>query len=142
MADFSSDSLSNNPNFDFVKILSQIHADDENKSDFVSSNSPYDLSEILCTYMSETELICHPKFFVQPSVLSINIQSLSAKFAEFRESILSFSRNNCAPDIICLQEIWRIHDSTIFNIDGYHHLVYKSRSNNVQGGGGGHLCEK
>ena len=90
MADFSSDSLSNNPNFDFVKILSQIHADDENKSDFVSSDSPYDLSEILCTYMSETELICHPKFFVQPSVLSINIQSLSAKFAEFRESILSF----------------------------------------------------
>ena len=137
MADFSSNSLSNNPNFDLVKILSQIHADDENKSDFVSSNSPYDLSEILCTYMSETELICHPKFFVQPSVLSINIQSLSAKFAEFRESILSFSRNNCAPDIICLQEIWRIHDSTIFNIDGYHHLVYKSRSNNVQGGGVG-----
>ena len=50
MADFSSDSLSNNPNFDFVKILSQIHADDENKSDFVSSDSPYDLSEILCIY--------------------------------------------------------------------------------------------
>ena len=135
MADFSSASLSSNPNFDFVKVLSQIHADDENKSDFVSSNSPYDLSEILCTYMSENELICHPKFFEQPSVPSLNIQSLSAKFVEFRDTILSFSRNNCAPDIICLQEIWRIHDCTMFNIDGYHPLVYKSRSNDVQGGG-------
>ena len=142
MVEFSSDSLSSNSKFDFVKILSKIHLDDENKSDFVSSSSPYDLSDISCSYMSENDLLSNPKLFVQPSVLSLNIQSLSAKFVEFHETILSFSRNNCAPDIICLQEIWKVHDHTLFSIDGYHPLIFKSRSGNAQGGGVGIYVKK
>ena len=70
-------------------------------------------------------------------MLSFNIQSLPAKFSEFRELINMLFLQNCAPDVICLQEIWRIPDPDFFTISGYHPLVYKSRHINTQGGGVG-----
>ena len=87
--------------------------------------------------MSKNELICCPKFWNSHPCYPIIFKVCRLNFVEFRDTILSFSYNHCAPNIICLQEIWRIHDCTMFNIEGYHPLVYKSRSNNVQGGGVG-----
>ena len=40
-------------------------------------------------------------------------------------------------DIICLQELWRFNDSSLFTLDGYHSLIFKSRDQNTQGGGVG-----
>jgi hypothetical protein len=76
--------------------------------------------------------------------MSLNIQSLPAKFNELEELIQSFISNNCEPDFICLQEtwrIWRIVDSSLYALDNYE-LEIKSRSKNTQGGGAGIYIKK
>ena len=35
-----------------------------------------------------------------------------------------------------MQELWKMHDSNMFVLNGYHNLFFKSRANGVQGGGG------
>jgi hypothetical protein len=42
-----------------------------------------------------------------------------------------------SPDVICLQELWQIHDTNSLSLNQYKPIVYKTRSNNVQGGGVG-----
>jgi exonuclease III len=69
------------------------------------------------------------------SILTLNIQSLPAKFTEFSEWISFLQHSNAEPDIICLQEIWQFPDYTLFNLPGYNEITYKLRRNNVQGGG-------
>ena len=69
--------------------------------------------------------------------MSFNIQSLPSKFTEFQEFISNFNVNRCSPDIILLQEIWNLQNPDLFHIPGYSPLIFKSRSNNVQGGGVG-----
>ena len=69
--------------------------------------------------------------------MSVNIQSLPAKFNDFCSFIYSLQKGNSAPDIICLQEIWRIQGPEFFNLDGYHPIIYKCRHVNKQGGGVG-----
>jgi hypothetical protein len=71
------------------------------------------------------------------SILTLNIQSLPAKFTEFSEWISFLQLSKSEPDIICLREIWQFPDHTLFNLPGYNELMYKSRRNNVQGGGVG-----
>jgi exonuclease III len=66
--------------------------------------------------------------------MTLNIQSLPAKFHEFSEMVKNMSIYKCEPDVICLQETWRIPDPDMFNIDGYHPPVFKLREN-MQGGG-------
>jgi hypothetical protein len=39
------------------------------------------------------------------SIMSLNIQSSSSKFMEFSELINLLMESDCAPDIICLQEL-------------------------------------
>jgi exonuclease III len=67
--------------------------------------------------------------------MSFNIQSLPAKFHELKELIHMLSSSKCSPDVICLQEIWQIHENMDFSLPGYSKLEYKIRNNNVQGGG-------
>jgi hypothetical protein len=67
--------------------------------------------------------------------MSFNIQSLPAKFTEFSEMISFMANKNCSPDIICLQETWKIIDPDMFVLYGYHAPVFKLRNNNAQGGG-------
>ena len=69
--------------------------------------------------------------------MSFNIQSLPSKFTEFQEFISNFNVNRCSPDIILLQENWNLQNPDLFHIPGYSPLIFKSRSNNVQGGGVG-----
>jgi exonuclease III len=45
------------------------------------------------------------------------------------------SHNNCSPEVICLQEIWQVVDFDMYRITGYHKPLFRTRSNNVQGGG-------
>ena len=134
MANFSLDSLSNDPAFNFLNILSNCSEDDNS---FISTDSPYSCTEISCHYMCETEFTDKFSSLRNPTVLSLNIQSLPAKFVEFCAIINSLMAKNCAPDIICLQEIWRLTDSSFFNLHGYHPLEFKSRHNDAQGGGVG-----
>jgi hypothetical protein len=71
------------------------------------------------------------------SVLSVNIQSLPAKFNKFAELIKAMQNDNTHPNVICLQELWKLANPDMYVLDGYHPLVFKSRANNVQGGGVG-----
>ena len=68
-------------------------------------------------------------------MFSLNIQSLPAKFAEFSDLISQFPTNSC-PEIICLQETWKIIDNSFFPLANYHMLETNLRSE-TRGGGVG-----
>ena len=67
--------------------------------------------------------------------MSFNIQSLQSKFNQFQEMIQNLINNNCAPDIIMLQELWRLPDPSFFDLNGYN-FINKLRKT-AQGGGVG-----
>ena len=92
--------------------------------------------------MCENQLIEKLKNHCNPFVLSVNIQSLSSKFNDLKSLISSLLISTCAPDVICLQQIWRNPGSEFFNLDGYHPLEFSSRHSNVQGGGVGIFVNK
>ena len=138
MANISLDNLTHDPNFDFMqKMLNQ---PDDN--DFVCNDSPYSSADFSCVYLSENQLSETISNHCNPSVMSINIQSLSAKFNDLKSLVSSLLISNCAPDVICLQEIWRIPGSEFFNLDGYHSLEFSIRQSNAQGGGVGIFVKK
>ena len=142
MADFSLTNLSANPSFNFLNSINKANDEDENIPNFSFSDSPYDNSTFSCTYLSESEFTLKFKNCTKPIVLSVNIQSLQSKYNELCTFINNLQLLCCEPDIICLQEIWKIPDGEFFPLDGYHPLVFKSRHNNVQGGGVGIYVKK
>jgi len=133
---FDINSLSNNVNFDLINILSQ--ADDDvftnNSNDAQNVNTPYNSNTVNCKYAANLS-----EFNVAESnlsILSLNVQSLNAKFSDLCEFVDS-CRPFCTPDVICLQELWQFPNCANFTIQGYSPLIYKLRSNNVNGGGVG-----
>lgn len=69
------------------------------------------------------------------SILSLNCQSLSAKFEQLKIYIEQFEISKCPFTIICLQETWLSdnHDVSLFQIDGYK-FIHKPRSCSAHGG--------
>jgi len=55
------------------------------------------------------------------------------KFSELREMIEIMQKSKNEPDIILLQEIWKIADPSVFNLQNYN-LICKARTES-QGGG-------
>ena len=53
MADFSLKNLSENPNFDFVNNLIK-NCNEDTDGNFSFSESPYELADLSCVYLSET----------------------------------------------------------------------------------------
>jgi hypothetical protein len=133
MADFSLNNLANNEIFDFSKII----YNSESTNDFISQESPYDDINLQCTYTNETDFISANSNCTTPYVMSVNIQSLVSKFTDFSSLIYELAKNNCAPIIICIQEIWQIPCDDFISLKGYQPLIYKCRNNNTQGGGVG-----
>ena len=70
-----------------------------------------------CSYLEVDKLknLSSGKF----TVLSLNIQSLPAKFLEFSDLISQFDYDS-TPDIICIQETWKIVDNSFFPLANYH----------------------
>jgi hypothetical protein len=64
------------------------------------------------------------------------VQSLSAKYNYLNELFSFLNSYSCSPDIVCLQETWKIFDSAFFILPGYSPLHVLSRENR-QGGGVG-----
>jgi len=108
-----------------------------NFNNYDDDETPYSESLFSCKYLDETSFCTqfrnNSKFFV----MSLNIQSLKAKFNDFRQLISNLLYSNCAPDIICIQEIWQIPSNDLFHLPNYFPLEYLTRRNNVQGGGVG-----
>ena len=133
---FSLGNIANDPNFDFLNSFLQQEDDDTVLPDFLTdNNSPYTTSTFNCTYVSEDNLHIHPSN-KKLSIMSVNIQSLSAKFSELKDFLSQLSLNNSLPDIICLQELWNLKDVSSFNLAGYSQLECKLREKS-QGGGVG-----
>ena len=132
---FNLHSLVNNPNFNFINSLNQSDSDDDIiqlTGDF--TDSPYKHSTFTSSYIDTPSLLNTIKNSNKLSILSLNIQSLSAKYNNFRDLILEFGSADCFPDIICLQEIWTVMDASLFPLPGYQQITMKTR-NKGQGGG-------
>lgn len=130
-ASFSLNNLTTNPSFDFLKLLRENQDEiDPNES----NDSPYENSNFDCTYVDPLNF--KEKFGVQKniSMLTLNVQSLPAKFSELHELISVLGP--CAPDVLCLQELWKFPENSNFSLPGYSPLVYRLRGGGAQGGGG------
>ena len=67
-------------------------------------------------------------------ILSLNCQSLNAKFNELRLYVELYAENLCSPTVICLQETW-LHensDISLLQLPGYQ-LVWRPRSCSAHG---------
>ncbi len=134
--DLAVGNLASNPAFDFVKLLLNSDSTFGNEDD-TFEDSPYSYKDISSSYMDETEHCTLFSNINNFSIFSVNIQSLPSKFNEFNELITSMLVHNCAPDIICWQELCKFPDHTAFNLPGYHPLEFKLWRNATQGGGVG-----
>ncbi len=129
--------LSASPKFDFISTISNTVEDDS----FLNCNdSPYYGVNFNCRYsnINSCRITDEQKELL---VLSVNIQSLTAKFCELKELLFDLSKSNIVPDIICLQELWHFPQNANFTINNYHPLIYKLREN-TQGGVSAYLLEK
>jgi exonuclease III len=69
-------------------------------------------------------------------LMTFNIQSIAAKFDEFKDLISSLATSGCSPEIIALQEIWSVPDPSFYTLKGYQSPLFSLRKNG-QGGGVG-----
>jgi exonuclease III len=122
--------LNNNPNLlELVRTFFNI--DDEQDLD----SNPYFSYNIECEYVDEAEYANKFRDCNKFKILSLNVQSIHAKFSELLLFISALDEN-CCPDIICLQETWQIRNAEAIRLPGFQNLIFRSRSN-MQGGGVG-----
>ena len=128
------DNIQSDPRFNFLSFFTNEDDDDSVPDSFFinSQCSPYTDINLNCSYL-ETEKIkdLDPTKF---TVLSINIQSLPSKFSEFSDFVDEFSCSGASPDIICLQETWKVLDNSMFPLLNYHPIEINQRQ--VARGGG------
>jgi hypothetical protein len=129
------DAINSDPNFNFIsKILNT----DLDEDDFLFNNSdysPYSEIDFKCSYI-ETNYFREISTCNDLSVLSLNIQSLPAKYNDLCEMLNELSTFNYSPEVICLQETWQIIDPSLYPLTNYHTLEYNTRTN-ARGGGVG-----
>jgi exonuclease III len=136
---FNLDDLVRDPSFNFLFKLNCGDDPNEQNHDFLSTDlndSPYARSSFHTNYYDVSqfsEKFCNNN---KLSLLSLNIQSLPAKFEAFKELIMDLTLKNCTPDVICLQETWNVIDANLFALPGYQPLLFTNRSSS-QGGGVG-----
>ncbi len=130
---FNTQHTTENPSFDFLKILKNDNTDNEGHSLFNLNyeDSPYDTFNINCSYASVTNVHLNTNHL---NIMSLNIQSINSKFSDFKDFLYEMDQ---LPDIICLQELWQFPCHTAFSINGYYPMIYKLRNNDIQGGGVG-----
>jgi len=133
MADptFFLQNLASNPQFDFIESLSGNPDDDDD----LYSSSPYESSNFNCSYYDPVKFASEFSNLKNLTIMSINVQSISAKFNELSELILYLDKSKCSPDVICMQELWKIPIPAVFSLPGYSTLISASRGQDVQGGG-------
>jgi hypothetical protein len=129
--------LLTDPKYDFLAQFTADHEGISNYSFFNEANdNPYDSIQISCDYYDENEFSHKFRNLKNFSMFSLNIQSLSAKFNEFKELLSHLETASCSPDIIFLQETWKIFDPMHFSLHNYSPLQFNCLENR-QGGGVG-----
>ena len=131
------DSLAVDPHYNFLNKMSTLESENNDQESFFSNSddSPYSNSVFECKYVNVNEFknLNSKQDFL---VMSINMQSLNAKFGEFKELLDCLTYAN-SPDVICMQELWQFPPNVEYVLAGYQPLFYKLRSGSVQGGGVG-----
>jgi exonuclease III len=122
----------NNNEFKFNNLFNNLNDIGINNLEF---DSPYENSFLNCAYYSEDEFLQCFKDSKLSSLLSLNIQGIGSKFSNFQEFLNNFKYSMFSFDILALQEIHNVHDKDSFFINGYHELIYKSRTSSNGGGG-------
>ena len=133
--DLGIDAIDSDPNFNF---LTKISNPDPDEDEFMFSNpdfSPYSETDFKCSYI-ETDHFRNNPTINDFSVLSLNIQSLPAKYNELNDMLNKLSASNFSPEVICLQEIWQINDPSLFPLSNFQTLEFNTRTN-ARGGGVG-----
>ena len=92
-------------------------------------------TDFKCSYI-ETDHFRNNPTINDFSVLSLNIQSLPAKYNELNDMLNELSACNFSPEVICLQEIWQINDPSLFPLSNFQTLEFNTRTN-ARGGGVG-----
>ena len=97
--------------------VTRVNSDLLNTQDDDSNDSPYSNLNVQCSYFDENQFINNFKILKNISILSLNIQSLPSKFAEFQELIQNLQINKCEPDILSIQETWQIPNLSSVSLD-------------------------
>ena len=96
MADFAGFSLGNissNPQFNFLNNLNVLNNDQSEAFNFLNtddSDYPYNLSTFHCNCYDEIEYCKTFKSEKRLSIMSLNVQSLSAKFSDLKDFLELF----------------------------------------------------
>ena len=126
--DFGTGTIDWDPKFYF---LTKINSNEDEDEDFLFNNpdySPYLENDFTCTYIG-TDHFSKINLADKISVLSLNIQSLPAKFNELNDMLNELSTSNFTPEIICLQETWQIPDPLLYQLSNYQLLESNTRIN-------------
>jgi hypothetical protein len=124
--------------FDFINNINLQNKDDnyDNHLSFLDSDSldsPYNSNTFVCNYV-DTDVLCEQILSSNDlNIMSLNIQSLPAKYTELCDLLNVWEEKKSLPDIILLQEIWTVRDPKSFTLNGFQPLIFKCR----QGGQGG-----
>jgi hypothetical protein len=121
--------LNNNPSYDISTTMNNILHNEDTTNTFININlktSFFDLENFISTYKKSKI----------PLFLSTNIQSLQSKFNELKILITHLLNNSIQIAVIALQEIWQVRYPELFDIPGFHPLMYKQRQG-ARGGGVG-----
>ena len=102
---FSLAELSTNPKFDFINSIKNNNTDSKDYLDTEDIDSPYCPDKFTCNYYDEMQFLAKYRNLNKFSVMTFNIQSLPSKFSELKDFIHQLNKNNCKPDVICLQEV-------------------------------------
>ena len=120
---FYTDSITLHPDFNFLNKINRHDVSDSPNFFSNSADSPYENCAFNCDYTDICSLsnnMDNNKF----RILTLNVQSLQAKFSELKELIVSLADQKSLPDIICLQELWQFNELTDFIIPGYKPIIY------------------
>ena len=120
----------NRPEFDENSSLTDLMEEEEEETDgrLNDENEPRTLQ--YSPYFNNTEFI---KFLKDNEntfkLISLNCQSLNAKFEMLRTYISTFNESNSKLDAICLQETWLTADAdlTLLQLPGYN-LISQGKS--------------
>ncbi len=124
------DKITQDPRYDFISRFIDNEQEDELFHDF--NKSPYSEVKVGSNYVDVNNLKSNSNSSI--SIMSLNIQSLPAKFNEFKDLIYQLDSLKKAPEIICLQETWLVSDPDLYDLDGYQPLIFSNR-NKYKGGG-------
>ena len=118
----------------FLSMFAEDEVNDAVPDSFFINNhcTPYSNIYLNCSYTEVENLknLDSTKF----TVMSLNIQSLPAKFNDFSEFLTEFSCFDSCPEIICLQETWNVIDNSLFPLNFYQPLLTNLRQG-ARGGG-------